>query len=292
LDRREIALKIASADAPLATALLELAGAESIALHDAADTPLFEPRPNETPLWPAVEIRALFASSVDFNGVRRVIENACASSTAFRIQTLDDADWRTAARRGFVPRRFGARTWLLPADEQRVPENATVVKLHMGLAFGTGEHPTTALCLEWLDASLRPGSRVLDYGCGSGVLAIASLALGASRAWAIDNDPQALMATRDNARLNGCEHALFVGPPESLPRIEADVVLANILAGPLIALADTFASALVPGGRIVLSGILQRQAAEVAAAYHARFEQVSCEERDGWSRLECLRRTG
>jgi ribosomal protein L11 methyltransferase len=290
LDRREISLQIASADVPVATALLELAGADSIALRDAADTPLYEPQPSETPLWPVVEVRALFASHVDFERLKSVLEDACESAVGLRMQTIADRDWRAAAAQGFTARRFGSRLWLLPADEQRVPEDATVVRLHMGLAFGTGEHPTTALCLEWLDASLRPGTRVLDYGCGSGVLAIAALALGASRAWAIDNDPQALMATRQNAQLNGCEHALFVGPPGSLPPLRVDVVLANILAGPLIALADTFAHAVVAGGKVVLSGILTWQAAEVAAAYEAHFEHLSSQERDGWSRLECVRR--
>ena len=291
MDRREISLHVAAADAPLATALLELAGAESIALHDAADTPLLEPGPNETPLWPAVEIRALFVSAADFDGLRKMLENACASSTRFRFGTVGDRDWRAAAKRGFVARRFGSRLWLVPADEERVPEDGTAVRLHMGLAFGTGEHPTTALCLEWLDASLHQGSRVLDYGCGSGVLAIAALALGSSHAWAIDNDPQALVATQENARLNDCERALFVGLPQSLPPIEVDVVLANILAGPLIALADTFARVLAPGGKIVLSGILQRQAAEVATAYDSNFERMSSRERDGWSRLEGVRRS-
>jgi ribosomal protein L11 methyltransferase len=292
LNRRELSLQIASADVPVASALLELAGADSIALRDAADTPLYEPRPNETPLWPVVEIRALFASSVDLEGLKSVLEGACESAAGVRIETISDLDWRAAAAKGFTARRFGNRLWLLPANEQRVPENATVVRLHMGLAFGTGEHPTTALCLEWLDASLRPGTRVLDYGCGSGVLAIAALALGSSRAWAIDNDAQALIATRQNAQLNGFEHALFVGPPDTLPPVQVDVVLANILAGPLIALADTFAHAVVAGGKVVLSGILQRQAAEVAAAYEPHFEHLSSQEREGWSRLECVRRAG
>jgi ribosomal protein L11 methyltransferase len=162
----------------------------------------------------------------------------------------------------------------------------------MGLAFGTGEHPTTALCLEWLDAALEPDATVLDYGCGSGVLAIAALALGADRAWAVDNDEQALTATRDNARLNGCETRLDVGAPESLPPLRFDVVLANILAGPLVALAAEFARIVVPGGAVVLSGILTRQAPNVVAAYEPWFEQIATHERDGWTRIDGLRRSG
>jgi ribosomal protein L11 methyltransferase len=292
LSRREISLHVASADVPLAASLLELAGAESVTLADAADTPLFEPAPNETPLWPTVEIRALFASSDDIAAVRQVVEGACSSATGFRFATIEDDAWRAAAKRNFAARRFGARLWLVPADDEPVPGAPVSFKLHMGLAFGTGEHPTTALCLEWLDASLRPGSRVLDYGCGSGVLAIAALALGAGAAWAVDNDAQALVATAQNARLNGYDRRLFVGTPESLPFVEVDVVLANILARPLIELADIFARSIVPAGSVVLSGILERQADDVAAAYERHFERLSICTRDGWSRLEGVRRAG
>jgi len=173
-----------------------------------------------------------------------------------------------------------------------VPDGLVGVKLNMGLAFGTGEHPTTALCLEWLDANLERGARVLDYGCGSGILAIAALALGAESAWAVDNDGQALAATRANARLNGCDTRLFVGAPEALPPLRVDVVLANILAAPLIELAPTFARRLAPGGRVVLSGILARQAASVAAAYAPWFDGIASCERNGWTRVDAVRRAG
>jgi ribosomal protein L11 methyltransferase len=166
------------------------------------------------------------------------------------------------------------------------------VKLHMGLAFGTGEHQTTALCLDWVDANVARGATVLDYGCGSGVLAIAALALGARHAWAIDNDPQAIAATHDNARLNGCTERLFVGAPGDLPSITVDVVLANILAAPLIALAGTFARNLAPGGSVVLSGLLERQIAQVTAAYEPYFERLAHSVRDGWVRIDGVRRNG
>jgi ribosomal protein L11 methyltransferase len=284
-------LRVAAADVAQAEALLELAGAASLSLGDAADDPILEPGPNETPLWPDVEIRALFPPSIDLDAVRVLLEHACASAHAFATGSLDDDEWRAAAQRGIPARRFGKRLWLAPADDPRVPVGLVGVKLHMGLAFGTGEHPTTALCLEWLDA-LETGASVLDYGCGSGVLAIAALALGASRAWAVDNDEQALIATRDNARLNGCDARITVCAPESLPTLSVDVALANILAAPLVALAPELARVVIPGGSIVLSGILTRQAPTVVAAYEAWFERIATHERDGWTRIDARRRSG
>jgi ribosomal protein L11 methyltransferase len=289
LSHRRLTLRVAAADVARAEALLELTGAASLSLGDAADDPILEPAPNETPLWPGVEIRALFPPSTDLDAVRALLEQSCASAHAFATGSLDDDEWRAAAQRGIPARRFGRRLWLAPADEPAVPVDLVGIRLHMGLAFGTGEHPTTALCLEWLDAELAPGATVLDYGCGSGVLAIAALALGAHRAWAVDNDEQALTATRDNARLNGCDARLDVGAPDSLPPPRVDVVLANILARPLIALAPEFARIVVPGGAVVLSGILARQAPAVAAAYEPWFERIVTRERDGWTRVEARR---
>jgi ribosomal protein L11 methyltransferase len=292
LSHRRLTLRVTAADVATAEALLELAGAASLSLGDAADDPILEPAPNETPLWPDVEIRALFPPSTDLESVRALLERSCASARAFTTGSLDDDEWRAAARRGIPARGFGKRLWLAPADDTRVPGGLVGVRLHMGLAFGTGEHPTTALCLEWLEATLERGAAVLDYGCGSGVLAIAALALGASRAWAIDNDEQALIATRDNARLNGCEARIEVGTPESLPTLRVDVVLANILADPLISLAPELARVVVPGGSVVLSGILTRQAPTVAAAYAPWFERIAMHERDGWTRIDARRRSG
>ena len=291
MSHRRLTVRVAAADVAQAEALLELAGAASLSLGDAGDDPILEPGPTETPLWPGVEIRALFPMSTDIDAVHALLERSCPSAHAFATGSLDDDEWRAAARRGIPARVFGTRLWLAPADDANVPAGLVGVRLHMGLAFGTGEHPTTALCLEWLDAALEPGATVLDYGCGSGVLAIAALALGARRAWAIDNDEQALIATRDNARLNGCEARIAVGMPESLPE-RVDVVLANILAGPLVSLAPELARVVVPRGTIVLSGILSRQAATVAAAYEPWFEEISTRERDGWTRIGARRRSG
>jgi ribosomal protein L11 methyltransferase len=162
----------------------------------------------------------------------------------------------------------------------------------MGLAFGTGAHPTTALCLDWLDANLTAGATVLDYGCGSGVLAIAALALGASRAWAVDNDPQALSATSANAALNRVSGRLFVGAPESLPKVAVDVLVANILAAPLIELAPALTACLGRGGSLVLSGVLDHQAPRVMAAFAPDFGAFDVDAVQGWARLTARRNSG
>jgi ribosomal protein L11 methyltransferase len=195
-------------------------------------------------------------------------------------------DWRRNWRQRVDARRFGARLTLVPAEE--TAPDAAALRLHMGLAFGTGEHPTTALCLEWLDRNVGTGSRVLDYGCGSGVLALAALKLGAHFAYAVDNDPQALAATNDNARLNGLG-SLWIGPPESLPAVEVDLIVANILAGPLEHLAPAFAARARPGCVLALSGILEAQAEQVEHAYAPFFEGFEYEIRDGWARLTARR---
>lgn len=292
MSRQQLTVRVAAADVPRAEVLLELAGAESLALGDAGDDPVLEPPPDETPLWPTVEVRALFAAGVDLEPLCPLIASSCESATPPRVTRIEDDDWRAAERRGFSARCFGRRLWLAPAEDSSVPANLTGIRLHMGLGFGTGEHPTTALCLDWLDAHLARGATVLDYGCGSGVLAIAALALGARRAWTVDNDAQAIAATHDNARLNDCAQSLFVGTPDALPEISVDVVLANILAAPLVSLAPTFARSLLPGGSVVLSGILERQVAQVAAAYERYFEHLEHTAHDGWARLDGVRRSG
>src|SRR5262249_15972826 len=158
---------------------LELAGAEVVSLADAADAPLFEPAPDETPLWPTVVVRALFAAGTDLAPLREILRAACTPIGDVDVATLPDSAWLDAARQQSAARRIGTRVWLAPADGAPAPAGLTAVRLHMGLAFGTGEHPTTALCLEWIDRCVERDATVLDYGCGSGVLAIAAVALGA-----------------------------------------------------------------------------------------------------------------
>jgi ribosomal protein L11 methyltransferase len=233
----------ASAEVPRAEALVELAGAEAISLHDAADDPVLEPEPATAPLWPTVIVRASFAGDADLSTLCDLLRRACAASD-ISVTVLEESAWERGLRQVVEARPIGRRLWLAPANDKAEPTDRIVVRLNMGLAFGTGAHPTTALCLDWLDAHLTSAVTVLDYGCGSGVLAIAALALGASHAWAVDNDPQALLATDANAALNRVNDRLFVGAPESLPAVTVDVLVANILAAPLIDLAPAFAARL------------------------------------------------
>jgi ribosomal protein L11 methyltransferase len=201
---------------------------------------------------------------------------------------LADEDWQNAWREQIRARRFG-RLWLTPADEPPASRGGCQIRLHMGLAFGTGAHPTTALCLDWLEKRPRAGERLIDFGCGSGVLAIAALALGARRAFAVDDDDQALEAAARNAELNGLSDAIWIGHPDDLPALTVDLIAANIVANTLMGLAGTFAGRVRPGGAIVLSGILPEQADSVQSAFAQRFEQFERTERDGWTRLSAVR---
>jgi len=261
-------------------------GALSVTLVDAADEPVLEPGPGETPLWSHTRVVALFDAGIDPESVRaglaRHIGDAARHMTA---EPLEDRDWTRAWMDDFAPMRFGERLWVIPGDMTPPAPDAVNLRLDPGLAFGTGTHPTTALCLAWLDAHPPAGQDVIDYGCGSGILAIAALKLGARRVRGVDIDPQALIASRDNARRNGVEAGLALYLPADLPAEPADLLLANILANPLIELAPTLVSLVRPGGRLVLSGILAGQADAVAAAYapHGELEPVA--EQEGWVRL-------
>lgn len=281
---QQLTLRIESAEAERAEALLTLAGALALAFDDAGDHPVLEPLPGSTPLWPTVNIRALFPATADLLPLRRILETSLRLRAPIAVRALAD-DSRNAPKE-LAPRPVGRRLWVAPAGSAAVPSGRVGIRLNMGLAFGTGAHPTTALCLEWLDANVAPGATLLDYGCGSGVLAVAALALGAHRAWAVDNDPQALAATADNARLNGVERRLWIGRPEALPSVCVDLAVANILAGPLERLAPALAAALAPRGRIALSGILSAQRDRILAAYEPYFVSFRIAERDGWLLLQ------
>jgi ribosomal protein L11 methyltransferase len=265
---------------------LELAGAQALSFDDAADNPVLEPPPGQTPLWPTVVLRALFPIDADLRPLCAVLTEACSPRT-LETARLDDSQWQNAVRAS-PPRRIGERLWLSCADDETPAEAArlTHVRLHMGLAFGTGEHPTTALCLEWLERNVREGERVLDYGCGSGVLAITALALGAGYAWAVDDDPHALTAAAANAALNGIGDRLWLGSPADLPPIAADIIVANILAKPLELLAPAFRGCLRARGVAVLSGILAQERLGVKDAYARHFDGICSTEREGWVRIE------
>jgi ribosomal protein L11 methyltransferase len=291
LNRQRLTLRLLAADVPKAEALLTLAGADTIALRDAADAPVLEPEPDAAPLWPAVTLEALFARDAVLEPLRRMLAREFHDS-APTLDVLEDSAWRAGLEQAVKARAIGTRLWLAPAEDTATPADRAAVRIHMGLAFGTGEHATTASCLEWLERHVASGSTMLDYGCGSGVLALAALALGARYAYAVDNEAQALAATRANAELNRARSRLFVGAPEELPVTAVDVLAANILAGTLVDLAPKLARRVVPGGMIVLAGILESQAERVAAAYAPHFEDFEHAARDGWARLAGRRKAG
>jgi ribosomal protein L11 methyltransferase len=291
----QLTLTIGSADpSPFEDALLA-AGASSITLEDAEDTPVLEPAPGTTPLWPSVRIKALFDADTARSEIASVLQSELSHPLPeLTFDVIEDRAWEREWLKDFRPMRFGRRLWVCPGgqrpDDAAGDESRITLTLDPGLAFGTGTHPTTALCLEWLDAADLAGKRVIDYGCGSGILAIAALKLGAREALAVDIDEQALIATRDNATRNDIGSALRVGSVEDVAGFRADIVLANILAEPLQHLASSFAQLLEPGGRIVLSGILVSQASEVARHYAPWFDIAPAALRDDWARLDGVRR--
>jgi ribosomal protein L11 methyltransferase len=291
-----------------AESTLEEAGALSVSLDDAVDEPnlpdtepvaggIWEPAPAAQPLWRRLRITALFedndagAAAVD-EAVAALAETALAPPS---VASLEDRPWERVWLDEFKPTRFGRRLWVCPRGERPLEAGAAdwpgvILDLDPGLAFGTGHHPTTALCLTWLDGLDLAGRRVLDYGCGSGILAIAALKLGAASALAVDHDPQALDATIDNAIGNGVLERLAVARPEQLTTTSADVVVANILAGPLLELASTLGALAAPNAELGLSGILAHQAARVADGYVPYFVMEPPETRDEWVLLTGRRR--
>lgn len=272
-------------------ALLD-AGAAAVTLSDAGDNPVLEPGPGEIPLWPQVRVTGLFTADIEPKSIASCVQQALGLVQAPTLHTnpLEDRDWTRAWMDGYQPMRFGARLWVVPEGFAPPQRDGTNLRLDPGLAFGTGTHPTTALCLEWLDANPPRNQAVIDYGCGSGILAIAALLLGARQAHAVDNDPQALLATLDNARKNRVEGRIDVHPPQQFQQPPCDVLLANILAGPLLELAPRFAVLVNPNGRLVLSGILAEQVEALQERYGADFDFSAPQLRDGWARLDGVRR--
>lgn len=250
---------------------------------DREASPVLEPAPGEFRLWPAARIRALFPAEADCGSIvgelSRMLDLDAGLLTSHEVA---DRAWEREWLRDFHAMRFGKRLWICPHHEQVDDPGVAVVRMDPGLAFGTGTHPTTALCLEWLDAHPPKGAEVVDFGCGSGVLALAALRLGARSASCFDIDPQALIATRDNAdanRLGG--RVRLCDSTGTIPR-RADLLLANILSGPLVELAPRFADILRTSGAVVLSGLLEHEASEVARAYGAWFDMRTFGVRDGW----------
>ncbi|QNH14371.1 50S ribosomal protein L11 methyltransferase [Xanthomonas sp. SI] len=301
----ELTVRCTDATQPRYENALEDVGALAVTLLDAeADTSneraILEPGVGETPLWGTLVLSALFPAEQDALLLLAALEafDPGLDWAQATFRKVDDQDWERAWLDQFQPMRFGTRTFIVPWNHD-LPEDArgadaAVVRLDPGLAFGSGTHPTTALCLRWLDALAADGAlaqaRVLDFGCGSGILALAALKLGAAAAVGVDNDPQALLATHDNAERNDVGARLTVHLPADEPVATYPVVVANILASALDALAPTLAERVAPGGRIALSGILHGQEQELLQRYAPWFEQLRSEQDGDWMRIDGVRR--
>jgi len=301
----ELSLRSTEAEQARYERAFEDVGALSVTLLDAdADTPneraILEPGVGQTPVWKSLVLTALFEDGTDALALLAALESFDPgldwAGASFR--KVEDEDWERAWLDQFEPMRFGRRTWIVPWNhelpaEAAVPE-AAVVRLDPGLAFGSGTHPTTALCLRWLDALADEGAlrdaRVLDFGCGSGILALAALKLGAAAAVGVDNDPQALLASADNAVRNAVDERLAVYLPGDEPPSTYPVVAANILASALDALAEVLAARVAPGGRIALSGILRGQEGELLQRYAAWFDDLRVATEEDWVRIDGVRR--
>ncbi|MBR9829122.1 MAG: 50S ribosomal protein L11 methyltransferase [Oceanospirillales bacterium] len=277
--------------------LLLAAGCAAVTYQDAADQPIFEPDLGTTPLWSDTVVTGLFAAEHDLRETLQLLQAAqqqiATGQTAlpeFKAEILEDKDWEREWMDSYHPMRFGNRLWVCPSWREAPEPDAVNLMLDPGLAFGTGTHPTTALCLEWLDGQTLTEQQVVDYGCGSGILGIAALLLGARHVQAVDIDPQALTATRDNLQRNQLpDAALDTYLPLQAPILEADLLVANILAGPLCELAPTLAARVRPGGKILLSGLLSQQADEIRSTYSQWFKMDEPGEREGWIRISGTR---
>jgi ribosomal protein L11 methyltransferase len=276
--------------------ILLAAGCAAVTYQDSADEPIFEPDLGTTPLWSNTTITGLFATEHDLEETTRFVRQAHDQLFAgtpmpqLKAEILEDKDWEREWMVNYHPMRFGQRLWVCPSWREAPDPGAVNMMLDPGLAFGTGTHPTTALCLEWLDAEPLEGKQVIDYGCGSGILGIASLLLGARHVLAVDIDVQALQATNSNLERNKLDPArLHTCLPPAAPELEADLLVANILAGPLVELAPTLATRVRSGGRIALSGLLERQAGDIGAAYGQWFKLDPVVEREGWIRISGTR---
>lgn len=285
----QLHLEVPAAQSERIESILENAGANAVTLRDASDQPLFEPPPGATPLWDHVIVTALLPAEHQISPILQAIcdQTGLPEPPPHRQEILEDRIWEREWLKDFHPMRFGKRFWVCPHGTEVTDPGAIVLHLDPGLAFGTGTHPTTAMCLEWLESLDLRGCSVLDFGCGSGILALAALLLGAERVWAIDNDPQAITATRANLESAGISaDRLVTALPGELPPTHVDVVVANILAGTLIELATDLQQWIGPRTRLALSGILIPQATGVLEVYQPVLDsKLSVREQGDWACL-------
>ncbi|MRX28134.1 50S ribosomal protein L11 methyltransferase [Kangiella sp. HZ709] len=268
-------------------------GALAVTFLDAEDKPILEPKPGETPLWEHLIVLALFDANTETTVMDKVLSNSEYSQSLgqnYQWEIIRDQDWERSWMDSFKPMQFGKRVWIVPSWHESPNPDAVNIMLDPGLAFGTGTHPTTSLCLQWLDAAKLEGKTVIDYGCGSGILTLAALLLGADKVYAVDIDPQAIDATRENLKRNGIsEDKLILGLPDQVELPQADLLLANILAEPLRQLSESIANSVKSGGNLVLSGLLNEQAAELSEIYQQWFAMDAVTSEGDWSRLSGIK---
>lgn len=266
--------------------------AQAVTFIDAKDTPMYEPKPGEVLLWPDTQVIGLFDASDDLAPVIKRLGQAkiLRDEFIYLVDQLEDKDWEREWMDNFHPMQFGERLWICPSWLDAPDPNAVNILLDPGLAFGTGTHPTTSLCLQWLDSFDVKGKTVVDFGCGSGILAIAALMLGAERVIGIDIDPQALQASVENARRNKVEDRLEVYLPKDQPQLQADLVMANILAGPLKELSSIITDYCKINGELIMSGILAEQASAVMESYQHNFDFEPVAQQQEWIRLSASRK--
>lgn len=289
---QQLKLQIDSAHVDFFEQQLLAHGALSVTYLDAKDQPVFQKEPGSTPLWDETFLLSLFDASSDLQPLLHWLQKNAAviNRDTLTIERLEDQAWERSWMTDFQAMQFGKRLWICPSWQTPPDPAAINIILDPGLAFGSGSHATTAMCLAWLEGADLHNKTLIDYGCGSGVLAIASILLGARRVVAVDNDPQALTATLANCRNNHiAEEAMLACLPEAVPAMQADVLLANILAEPLIALAPHFATLMLPGAPVVLSGLLPEQADSVLAAYQHHFTMDTPHIEQQWVRLTGVR---
>ena len=277
--------------------MLLLCGAGAVSMLDGADQPVFEPIKGTTPLWQDTQVMGLFEADTDGDALLDYLGNGWLAAFAntpfpnYKLEILEDKDWERQWMDRFEPLQFGSHLWVCPSWKPVPDPMAVNLMLDPGLAFGTGSHPTTALCLQWIAEQDWQGKTVIDYGCGSGILAIGAMLMGAERVLGVDNDTQALTATKDNAQRNGiAAQAIPVFLPEDTPQEAVDVMLANILAGPLIEMAAHLAELTKVRGLITLSGILEHQADAVVEAYSPWFDMHTVVSKDEWVRIDGIKR--
>lgn len=270
--------------------LLDGKGALAVTLQDAGNQPLYEPTPGTVLIWDNVFVTALFEVNTDIQKIIATLQHHFHTPLHYSLHYLEEQDWEQTWMNDFQSMKFGERLRIVPSYQKSSAPSPYEVILDPGLAFGTGTHPTTALCLEWLDKNINEPFTVIDYGCGSGILGIAAIKLGASVVYAVDNDPQAITATQNNAAQNNLSSSeLLTLFPEQVNEIRADVLIANILANPLLELSSHFAKLVKQGGRIVLSGILLEQATRIIEAYQQWFRIQEVVKKEEWVRIDGIK---